>query len=109
MNSRDIEHAKSQGKGLAGDSSVAKRSSATCPTHSGMEDRTNDTVGAAPTGVRRTRLTRHSIRPSKRARASTFPRHPGTRRMATVGASMIPPRIRSWHRQPNRRTTLRRI
>lgn len=48
--SRDIEHAKSQGKGIARESSVAKRSSAPCPTHPGMVDRISDSVGAAPTG-----------------------------------------------------------
>lgn len=49
-NSRDIDFTKSLGKGLARTSTVGKRSSKTCPTHPGMEDRTNDTVGAAPTG-----------------------------------------------------------
>lgn len=48
--SRDIEHVASQGKGLARESSVAKRSSAPCPAHSGMVNRTSDTIGAAPTG-----------------------------------------------------------
>ncbi len=49
MNSRDIEQAASEGKGLARKSSVAKRGFDT-PIHPGMQDRTSDTVGAAPTG-----------------------------------------------------------
>jgi hypothetical protein len=51
MDSREIEHAKSQDKGLARQSSVAKKAFvAAPPIHPGMADRTSDTVGAAPTG-----------------------------------------------------------
>ena len=50
-NSRDIEHAASQGKGLARESSAAKRAWGPQRVHPSMENRTSTDIGAPSTGA----------------------------------------------------------
>jgi hypothetical protein len=50
MGSRQIEHLKSQGKGLARRSSVCKRADGPAPIHAGMSSKTRATLGGPTQG-----------------------------------------------------------
>lgn len=51
MTSRDVEHANSQGKGLARQSMCAKRAWGPASIHPGFANLTSTTLGAPPTGA----------------------------------------------------------